>query len=643
MNPHSGPATLPRGFKCPDYEAPRTPEPFPQMDDVQMPSAPRPRLKLRRRVVSQLTAPTQHFLASVAAADVPIPSIEEPQIAVDDYDMNAPCPFPEVDRDHDEGDMQFLRPQGRGLPAPKTPAPELEASLPASRYPNWTIDSISSVESTPEPDYESSRPSTSRSTQTSASLFSRFSLASDDDHYDNFGDESKEKDNHLATLHDDAPSRGPADLRGKARKAPWTKAMSDHLWSTFMLYLQDPKVTPVRMGKSCIPPHGVCLRVSREAKRSWKGSKALSKATGSGEGRKSGSATPTADVSGTFIQWPHTCAATRAHLRDLCKLKAGSRANNYKFASRHNTPFTQAAARHWNRRSTPARSPAPFATQDISLSLALSTSESMQPNGPLAQLSASNPEPAAPSRSPLLAGQTLGTFEGEPSFAERRRLGSPFGANSYGPSSSGSLATVLGLPGPMPRRQSQTVGARRTLQSPVRLSRSGTQKRRHTQSGVPRKRPSIGSDLWLDPGFRAAAAAAGNPAFTQETTEPSRDDPFFIPKIPSVPTLSSSTSMPNVGGQLDDSALPLPPPRLGSPFTGEGSSFSFPHRVHRAHQGGSIDLGVLGRPFSTIQQFSTDSNPAPPRNSLADRLAYIDHRLKELRQRDTNHRSESPF
>ncbi|KAH6853863.1 hypothetical protein B0I37DRAFT_17440 [Chaetomium sp. MPI-CAGE-AT-0009] len=647
MNPHSGPATLPRGFKCPDFEAPRTPEPFPQMDDVQIPSAPRPRLKLRRRVVSQLTAPTQHFLASVAAADVPIPSIEEPEIAPDDYDMNGTCPFPEFDYDDDETNMQFLRPQGRGLPAPKTPAPELEASLPASRYPNWTIDSISSVESTPEPDYESSRPSTSRSTQTSASLFSRFSLASDDDHYDNFGDESKEKDNHLATFNDDAPPHGPADLRGKARRAPWTKAMSDHLWSTFMLYLQDPKVTPVRMGKSCIPPQGVCVRVAREAKRSWKGSKALSKATGSGEGRKSGSATPTADTSGTFIQWPHTCAATRAHLRDLCKLKAGSRTNNYKFTSRNITPFTQAAARHWNRRSTPGRSPAPFATQDISLSLALSTSESMQPNGPLAQLAASNPEPAGPSRSPLLAGQTLATFEGEPSFAERHRLGSPFGSSSYGPSSSGSLAAVLGLTGSIPRRQSQTVGPRRALQSPVRLSRSGTQKRRHTQSGVPRKRPSIGSDLWLEPGFRAAAAAAAaaaaDPAPTKEASEPTHNDPFFIPKIPSVPALSSSTSMSNVGARLDDSALPLPPPRLGSPFTGEGSSFSFPHRMHRAHQGGSIDLGVLGRPFATIQQFSSDSNSAPARNSLADRLAYIDHRLKELRQRDVNHASVSPL
>jgi hypothetical protein len=100
--------------------------------------------------------------------------------------------------------------------------------------------------------------------------------------------------------------------------------------------------------------------------------------------------------------------------------------------------------------------------------------------------------------------------------------------------------------------------------------------------------------------------------------------------------------MPNVGGQLDGSALP-PPPRLGSPFTGESSSFSFPHRVHRSHHGGSIDLGVLGRPFATIQQFSTDASPQPARNSLADRLAYIDQRLKDLRQRDANHQSESPL
>ncbi|KAK4105582.1 hypothetical protein N658DRAFT_483042 [Parathielavia hyrcaniae] len=642
MDQHSAAATLPRGFRCPGLEAPKTPEPFSQTDDVHLPSPPRPRLKLRRRVVSQLSAPTQQFLASVAAADVPIPSIEEPEIAPDDYDMDGRCAFPDF-RCEDEGDAHFLRPYGRGLPPPKTPAPELEASVLPSRYPNWTVGSISSAESTPEPDYESSRPSTSRSTQTSSSSFSHCSLASDDGHFEGFGDEGK--DAYPVAAHEDLQPQRPADLKGKARRAPWTKAMSDHLWSTFMLYLQDPKVTPFRMGKSCVPPHGVCLRVSREAKRSWKGSKALSKAANTGEGRKSGSATPTAESSGTFIQWPHTCAATRAHLRELCRLKASLGAANYKFAPRSTTPFTQAAARHWNRRSTPARSsPAPFATQDISLSLAMSTSESMQPNGPLAQLAASEPEPAEPSRSPPLAAGTLGTFEGEPSFAERRRLGSPFTATSYGPSSSGSLATVLGLTGSLPRRQSQTVGPRRTLQSPVRLSRSGTQKRRHTQSGAPRKRPSIGSDLWLDPSFSAASAAGAATSANEATTPWERNDDPFTSRAPPVPTLSSSVSMPNVGAQLDDSAL-LSPPRLGSPFTGEASSFSFPHRMHRMHQGASIDLGVLSRPFATIQQLSAAPSAPPTRNRLADRLAYIDQRLKELRNRDAHatRRSESPL
>ncbi|KAL2271279.1 hypothetical protein VTJ83DRAFT_650 [Remersonia thermophila] len=656
MDQHSGPAALLRGFKFPDLEAPKTPEPFATKDDAEIPSPPRPRLRLRRRVTSQLTAPTQHFLASVAAADVPIPSIEEPEIRPDDYDDKCGrIPFPAF-CDEPEEDLRYLRPRSRTLAAPKTPAPELEEALPRSRFPNWTLNSASSLESTPEPDYESSRPSTARSTLTSASLFSRFSDASDDESDDDAADVAQDKDHCPAAPGETTSSEDRlADPRGKARKAPWTKAMSDHLWSTYMLYLQDPKVTPFRMGKNGIPPQGVCLRVAREAKRSWKGSKALLRASKLNEG-KSGSATPTAENSGTFIQWPHTCAATRAHLRELCRLRANSRASNHRFAGPGTAPFSQAAARHWNRRS-----PMPFATQEMSLSLVVSTADSMQPNGPLAQLAAAplNPEPeptttpTEPSRPAVFTDPSLNTTapEGEPSFAERRRLGSPFASSSYGPSSSGSLAAVLGL-GSMPRRQSQTMGPRRTLQSPVRLSRSGMQKRRHTQSGVPRKRPSIGSDLWLDPSFAAATAAAAT--LSRETSSSSdRPEGLFIPKMPSVPTLSSSTSMPNVGGsasgKLDDSAL-QPPPRLGSPFVAEKSSFSFPHRVHRSHQAGSIDLGVLGRPFGSMyrerQQTADSSMPPPPsRNaSLADRLAYIDQRLKELRQRETRpRRSESPF
>lgn len=622
-----------------------------------MPSPPKPRLRLKRRVVSQvsqLTAPTQHFLASVAAADVPIPSIEEPEPDSMDSSMiklNVP-------HDHNDTTMLSVHPRGRAFEPPKTPAPSVPDCVPClspKSYPQWSIDSaFSSVESTP--DYESSRPSTARSTVTSSSLFSHISSISDDDHLLGSEIDCKEKytlvEDEVAELRDSAPSNR------KARKAPWTKAMSDHLWSTFTLYLQDPKVTPVRMGKSGIPPQGVCLRVAREAKRSWKGTKAKGKAPATGEGRKSGSSTPTADTTGTFIQWPHTCAATRAHLRELCKLKATSGPKKHHFMSRSPTPFTQSAARHWNRRSTPARNPSAF-TQDMSMSLALSTSDSMQPQGPLAQLTGSASESAEqplqmfpalppvqlpvqlseqPNAQPLLPGQLLNSFEGEPSFAERRRLGSPFGARSYGPSSSGSLAAVLGLTGPMPRRQTHTVGPRR-LQSPVRLSRAGTQKRRNTQSSEPRKRPSIGSDLWMDP------SAASSKSESQTSTEFSSTNELFIPRVPVEPILNTSTSMPDVSAQITS---PLSPPaRLGSPFSASSSSFSFPNRIHRSYHAGSVDLGSLGRSrqFATIQQFPESTTPQPraPRGNLAGKLAYIDQRLKEIKQRDFRRRSESPL
>ena len=630
MDAHSGPATLPR--------APTTPEPSPFNGDAggQIPAPPRPRLRLKRRIVSaQLNAPTQQFLASVAAADVPIPSIEEPAHS-QDFDMVG---LHESDRlsSGDHASMLLSVPRGRAFSPPKTPAPGFVPSLSPTRYPNWTIDSTisSSVESTPDPDYESSRPSTSHSTQTSASLFSHMSQASNEDQCVASPDlDGAEK--YLLSFDDEADPHATIRMKGKAtaRKAPWTKAMSDHLWATYVLYLQDPKVTPFRMGKSCLPPHGVCLRVAREARRSWKGTKALTKAANPTEGRKSGSSTPTAENAGAFMEWPHTTSSTRAHLRELCKLKAASGAKNQYLMSRSPTPFTQAAARHWNRRSTPASQPSAFATQDMSLSLALSTSESMQPQGPLAQLTRSTPEPA---RLPEAIEPLLSAFDGEPSFAERRRLGSPIGAKSYGPSSSGSLATAFGLGSPMPRRQ--TIGPRRTLQSPVRMSRTGTVKRRNTQSSEPRKRPTIVPELFTLPTPRPQADAASS--FRSSSSDATGRDALFVPRISAEPLVPPPLDTLNAGEQRG--LVQDLPPRLGSPFSvSNTTSFSFPNRLHRM-QPGSIDLGMLSRPFATIQQAPEPPAPSVPRINLAGRLAYLDQRLKELRTRGAAPRSESPL
>ncbi|KAK8049532.1 hypothetical protein PG994_011262 [Apiospora phragmitis] len=614
----------PKGFRLPASERdPRTPELSAPMDAMP-PSPPRPRLKLKRRnITTQLTAPTQHFLASVAAADVPIPSVEEPSVINTDEDMVDD--LSEVDLfEHDNmGLLEQLR--ARAFSPPKTPAGDIAPTLSASEYPDWSIESCwSGSDAKSSPEYESSRPSTAFSTQTSASsLYSQFSRASDDDDCQcphASGPECDDSDSALPIA--------PATRSRKPRRAPWTKAMSAHLWSTYMLYLQDPRVTPFRLGKSRIPPEGVCNRVAREAKRSWKGSNAVTPAN-----RDS---TPTADSSKPFIQWPHTCAATKAQLRELCRLKASTQPGKAMYTSRSPTPFQVAAHRRWNRKHGPARSPSVFSAQDMSMSLTLSTSETMQPYGPLAQLTCSQSEPEDIS-TPIAASAAAApehALENVPS-ASRPRLASPFFARSYGPSSSTPLVGSADV-----RRQPHTVGARKLLQSPVRLTRSksGTQKRRSVKSrdDQPRRRPSLSAALWGFPPTESQSQAGNKTQFS--STESAENDSMFIPR-------STAMSDPFAPAETGSSAgLPVAAaapqvPRLGSPF---GASHSFPNRLSQPL---GFNLTALRRGFATVQQPSETNPPSTPsRSSLASRLAYIDQRLKDFRSRNNvTRRSQSPW
>ncbi|KAI1503236.1 hypothetical protein F5X99DRAFT_120536 [Biscogniauxia marginata] len=625
---HSGAATLPKGFRYHDEEAdPRTPEPFAPDDATSLPSPPRPRLRLKRRHVSQLHAPTQHFLASVAAADVPIPSVERPDVETANQEMIGPLPELRAQDFDGLGIYQHMR--ARTFSAPKTPSFELAPSPAPARYPDWTLDSVwssSDLESSPE--YESSRPSTAFSTQTSSSLFSHYSQASDD---------ASCISPDLETAEFPKPDLSNASHMGskdKLRKAPWTKAMSSHLWATYMLYLSDPRVTPIRLGKSCIPPSGVCLRVARQAQRSWKGSKGHT-ATDS----KSGSTTPTAESSKPYIQWPHTCAATRAHLRELCRLKATKKAGRY--ISQSPTPFNKAAQRRWNRRPTPARSPSVFSGQDMAMSLTLSTSDTMQPQGPLAQITSSQPEPEPEFEPfPELPAEPDSMMEtaAEPLYPSGQpRLGSPFLAKSYGPNSSSS-ATGINTP-----RKSNSLGSRKPLKSPARLtrSRSGTQKRRSVKSleDFPRKQPSLTAAFWREITRNTETSQRRK---TYSTDHNFGDNTFTSPGGSSDPPnqeagsfVVSTTSPP-----LSPFALP---PRLGSPFAGSSSSRSFPHRLSSPV---NFDLTALRRPFATVQEPAhiVSLAPSSSRSSLASRLAYLDQRLKEFRHRSSDRRrSQSPL
>ncbi|PNY25749.1 Uncharacterized protein TCAP_04313 [Tolypocladium capitatum] len=609
---------------------------------AQPPTPPRPRFRLKRRNVSQRNAPTQQFLASVAAADVPIPSIEEPRVF--DDDMLDAATYPGIPHFNHLDDITFQEQgtRGRAFSPPKTPAPRTVPSLSPKRFSDWSIDAtLSSIESSPE--CESSRPSTARSTQTSASLFSRYSLTSEDfSQCASPEDEQTDRFGPLLAVGDvdktiKAPAR-PAALR----KAPWTRALSRHLWSTYMMYLQDPKVTPFRIGRSGIPPSGVCMRVAREARRSWRGSRSQTKTDS-----KSGSTTPTADATGPYVEWPHTCAATRGHLRELCKANSGTATRDLRYLAHSPTPFGKTASRFWNRRSAPLWSPSVFSGSDMAMSLTVCTSDSMQPQGPLAQLTGSRPDPTMEGPQPCPAPCLIDDAVRE---QQRTRLGSPFVTRSYGPSSSNTLADSLGV-STEAQRQSHTVGTRRSLGSPLRLneSRSSTQKRRSRQSILePRrsKRPSLGSDFWTDPSSKREDSnlASSFPEFC--STNSNVRDNLFVPRTNVQERFEASqapASLPEAPGTSTNASLAPPmvaPPRLGSPFSGKSQSLSFPNRRSTT---AVMDFAAVCRPFATVHP-SLDSATSSTKPSLTNRLAYIDERLKDLRRPDRHERrSPSPF
>ena len=622
----------------------KTPEPLLQPEVVEQPEPPRRRFRLRRLVSSSKdnAPPTQQFLASVNAADVPVPSIEEPQVVDEDMAHLTGHANAESDAmDLSNGELSV-----RAFSPPKTPAPMTGLAIDAVQYREWSMESrLHSLGSSPE--YDSSRPSTSHST--SGSLFSQFSFATDD-----FNELPSPTHGHTGLL-DSALSiedgtktiRASASQAPKTKKAPWTDAMAQHLWSTWQKYKDDPTRTPMHMGKSPIPPPGVVNRVAREARRTWAGSKSQQKAA-----NRSGSATPTAEAHGAFISWPHTDGATRAYFRKLCKVRAGFKGPASRALGASPTPYGRSAKRVWSRRAAPLRSPSVFSSSDMALSLAVSTSDSMQPSGPLAQLTQSQrelpqlpelPVPVTPARSEnasepaksLLDAANLRPATPEPQMA---RLGSPFVAQSYGPSSSNALADALGLE-PDSQRRCKTLGHRRSAKSPTRVtrSRSNTQKRRSRPSVLEsrkHRKQSFASDIM------AASPVAPLSEFSSIASSTGGD--LMVPRSniqemfgASHPAMSSK----------EDSATPVlglsPPARLGSPFAGARASTS--RSVPNRRSGpASVDFGALRRPFFSVNE-NLDNSSRPTRASLATKLAHLDERLNFFRRRSGERgRSRSP-
>jgi hypothetical protein len=205
---------------------------------------------------------------------------------------------------------------------------------------------------------------------------------------------------------------------GKSKDVAWTASMDSHLWSTFVLYQNDPTVTPFTVRSGAAPPLGVCHRVARAAKTSWKGARwslgLIPEVEGNSRLRnvhdeanavpaevsRSSSSTPTAPnvASKLSVKWPYSESATRKRLRHLCRTKYSPSANKQQKLQRR----SPAAFGRSRRLASPfTGSPGPsFSTRDMHISLSTSTSATMQPGNALANLAQSGHGPYVSSQLP---------------------------------------------------------------------------------------------------------------------------------------------------------------------------------------------------------------------------------------------------
>ncbi|KAI9846203.1 MAG: hypothetical protein M1838_001364 [Thelocarpon superellum] len=510
VRPHLS-ITLPRNFTFhyTDSHGPKTPEPSSDGEPRQ-PSPPRAYRLPPRRQRAALSHSLRHSSRfPPLPQDVPIPTIETPNYVPEERTAcitAAPEPFED-----------FLAPVPRLrrlLSPPKTPLAQLSASFDdgPGEAGGWTPrGEVHPAESISRPDSACSIFSDSSDLSSGSSVSgpsnggsctSPESEAAEAFAFPTPVAKGKQK------IQPDSIERSrrsrPAQGR-RSRHTVWTGDMDYHLWTTYLLYLQDPTVTPFRIVHGSAPPLGVCCRVAREAKRSWRGARLTAETTlldvgtsghssrrqvlrdvhdeshavkteeesEASAGGKSGSATPTApQPEKIHAKWPTSESATRRRLRYLCRRRTAPSNPQRLHQYRSPTPLQRDRPRLASPMEV-VREQASFSTRDMSFSLATSTAASMRPNGALASLAQDDSKVTGgdgtwmggahpPSTRPEVHGSQfglgIGGLEGANTFP---RLGSPFAGRTR-PSLYHSTRSGRHSP---PR----TLAHEPSLQSPVQL------------------------------------------------------------------------------------------------------------------------------------------------------------------------------
>ncbi|KAL8771896.1 MAG: hypothetical protein Q9209_002834 [Squamulea sp. 1 TL-2023] len=430
-----------------------------------------------------------------------------------------------------------------------------------------------------------------------------------------------------------APSKA-LELPRSNKQPPiqWTSEMDQHLWSSYTQYLQDPTITPFKTLPGTVPPLGVCHRVARQARRTWRGPGQASQTSSQGSSGKaastyhsirfgdspestktgrSGSCTPTVRQLTTPV-WPKSSSSTRRRLRFLARRKPGI-APHYQRLLRSPSPFSSSSRPQSQslRASSPLcqdiqQSP-PFSTRDIQLSLATSTAASMQPGGPLAQLAdepSSLPqeasswfnEPPAPWASPpAVPSSDIDRGDKVPDdLSDTLQLGSPLGTPFSGSKTWGPSRSRQHIRPTTPRTQSSQVASTigPTLRSPIKFNGRnpypsiGKRRAQHEledelSPGGTDKNKSIFEELF---GGQAAGRHRRVRSRGFSLGDAIRPDSVEATIDHSVDKGSASQVPPNtsVSGSLQFTNAQEPVPRLGSPFSISGGG-SMPTRRPSRH------------------------------------------------------------
>ncbi|KAJ4319778.1 hypothetical protein N0V94_003745 [Neodidymelliopsis sp. IMI 364377] len=430
--------------------APQTPEPEPQVAELQPPPPPRQTLRVRRR----RTTLVQHRInLDHPMQEKPIPTIEATDFHFEPSNA-LPSPPSALDNAYLSPPTSFTR----LVSPPKTPAHQVRTIDVFDGPQHW--DDLEATHSE-----ASSRP-TSSSGFSDSSISSRGSMESllsrggsctspEEEMCDPFSFDNLE----MKYQQPSSPLAAHQQLRPAKKlklRATFTEDMDHHLWRTYMTYLGDPTVTPFKAVPLTVPPNGVCHRVARMARKTWKGPRpsrlaAVREATQFSprngtpdtiKAMKSGSNTPIARHNKSYLRYP-TEKQCRKRLRDLTKQKPNLSAYYQRLLNRSPSPLQSSPPSEKSDDSAqlqPLSSPFvqessafSFSTRDMNVSLATSTAASMQMGNPLSQLAndiTPRPEQKSWSRARSSAHQKSQSLHVGLGLGLSNVLGSPFQSSS---------------------------------------------------------------------------------------------------------------------------------------------------------------------------------------------------------------------